>query len=66
MRVKKLIFKTILYRLTALVISFTIFYVYFGEVMAATKWMLVIEITHTVWYICYERLWKKYKKKIFK
>jgi len=62
----KLILKAALYRIGALLLTFFLFFLVFGELKEATFWTIGFELAHTLWYIVYENIWKKYKKLIFK
>lgn len=62
----KLILKAILYRLGSFILSFIFCYVVFGDAGEATIGTIIIELLHTLWYIGFEKMWKKIKKIIFK
>ena len=63
---RKLIFKAILYRIGAIIIGFSFFYLVFKKVKEATIFTIYYELLQTLWYLLYEKFWKKYKKNIFK
>jgi len=62
----KLLLKTILYRVGAIILSFGLFLGFFGSIRTATAFTIMYELAHTIWYLSYEILWKKYKHRIYK
>lgn len=54
--------KSLWYRITALLLTFGIFFLYTGELLATTKWVFLIETAHTLLYLCFEYLYKRFDK----
>ena len=62
----KILLKTILYRLGAIILTFILFYIFFRSTRTATAFTIMYEVAHTCWYVIYEIVWKKFKHKIYK
>ena len=55
------IVKTVSYRLTILILDFTVIYLFTGQLKIAVGFMLVSNIYTTVGYFLHERIWDKIK-----
>jgi uncharacterized membrane protein len=55
------IVKTVSYRLTILILDFTVIYLFTGQLKVAVGFMLVSNIYTTVGYFFHERIWDKIK-----
>lgn len=58
---KKVIWKTITWRLTAIISSGIIIYAITFDVMVAGVITIAINVLHTILYYVHERIWNKYK-----
>jgi len=64
--INKILLKTILHRIGAIILSFAITYILLGDIKRATLFTVIYETLHSCWYASFEALWKKYKHKIYK
>ena len=56
---KKLIKKTIIYRISALLIGLIITYVMLTEIELSIRLVVIESVIMTMWYFIYESLWEK-------
>jgi len=51
--------KTIIYRVSSLIIGFIITYLILGELVLSIKLVVIINIVLMTWYYIYDGLWKQ-------
>jgi len=56
---EKILIKTIIYRVYSIVIAYFVFYLLTGEIMKATKFTIILELTKLSQYYLFEKLWKR-------
>lgn len=58
---KRITFKTILYRLISIIISFTIGFCWTGQLLKSLYLTIFIELVQTINYFVYENIWDQIK-----